>query len=292
MTRSRPLDWRFLLAVLLGPSGCALSDGDPFGIAEVELGVHLEIPEDRRLEDGRFKTSSGYQVRIDQWVVVLDELSLEISGATETVSFDPANPPPGYSLCHNGHCHADDGRLVDYEDIVAELAGGAGAGKVQVEQALSTSPIEVSANATPVALGACEDGCALARGELSACELGLRELSVRARIFDGVAAERARLPGEGLRVILDDEDGFQIRHALNARIDVHEPLVTHLSVELHPSVRLFDGIDWASYTSSTSTTTLELERHPALEAQVHDNLERFTELFVETSRSDETKEER
>ncbi|MCB9762153.1 MAG: hypothetical protein H6739_20305 [Alphaproteobacteria bacterium] len=50
-------------------------------------------------------------------------LSLQsISGAGST--FDPADPPEGYGLCHSGHCHRDDGALVDYVDIQAELAGG------------------------------------------------------------------------------------------------------------------------------------------------------------------------
>ncbi len=37
------------------------------------------------------------------------------------VVFDPANPPPGWKLCHRNHCHNEDGRVASYQQVMAEI---------------------------------------------------------------------------------------------------------------------------------------------------------------------------
>lgn len=113
-----------LLPLLLG---CAWDAGHGFGTVEAAtLEGHFE-PGPARAIDGGFLTDLGYRITLDELAVETEELgldSLASSGGGET--FDPAHPPPGYTLCHGGHCHAEDGSLVSYAEIEAELSGGGG----------------------------------------------------------------------------------------------------------------------------------------------------------------------
>lgn len=91
-----------LLPALL--AGCVWGPGEPFvELVQVDLQVEVDGDADARVTGARLLLQS-------------------LQGG---VSFDPADPPEGYSLCHNGHCHKDDGTLPTYEQIEAELAGDA-----------------------------------------------------------------------------------------------------------------------------------------------------------------------
>ncbi len=110
---------------LLLVAGCTLEPGTGFStLTDLSLSLALEPGEARDLGDQTVLTDQGYRVRVDSLVLDVDRVALvELVGGTS--AFDPANPPEGYSLCHGGHCHHDDGRLVDYAEIEAELAGDA-----------------------------------------------------------------------------------------------------------------------------------------------------------------------
>jgi len=84
--------------------GCVWGPGEPFvELVQVELQVEVD--------GGGAAAARGAR--------------LALQALEGGVSFDPADPPEGYGLCHNGHCHKDDGTLPTYEQIEAELAGDA-----------------------------------------------------------------------------------------------------------------------------------------------------------------------
>lgn len=113
-------------------AGCAFSDGEPFAVVTARLEASAPVPEDRALEDGWQRLASDYQVRLEAVELEAGAFELvELGGGG--IGFDPANPPPGYSLCHNGHCHSDEGGLVSYEEIAAELAGSGGEERVVMQ---------------------------------------------------------------------------------------------------------------------------------------------------------------
>src|SRR5688572_4227131 len=124
--RSRP--HRLVLLLGIGTLACTFEDGHGFSTVDrASLEARLEPGVARDLGNHTVLTDVGYQVHLDSATLEVDEVALEElvgGGASGGTSFDPANPPPGYSLCHGGHCHADDGRLVEYAEIEAELAGG------------------------------------------------------------------------------------------------------------------------------------------------------------------------
>lgn len=110
-----------LLVVLtaITASSCTLEPGSPWGWIDADL--HISPLED-----------SG-DVTVVDYTVHFDNLQLRAPGSQGTgmTDFDPSDPPPGFTLCHQGHCHTDDGRIVTYEEIEAG-AGPGGDGPVNI----------------------------------------------------------------------------------------------------------------------------------------------------------------
>jgi hypothetical protein len=162
-------------------TSCALEPGQGFATLEratVELA--FEPGKARDLGEDGFLTDRSYRVRLEHASVHVDSLSLEeITGGTGG-TFDPANPPPGFSLCHGGHCHADDGRLVSYAEVEAELSGGASAFR-----AVATTSLEARADLlTPTPLQALvfEPSRELPRSDLRRLVLALGALELEGTI--------------------------------------------------------------------------------------------------------------
>lgn len=110
--------------IALQLAGCALTAGAPWvELAGGTFAARFE-PGARAVGDGEVVTDTAARFRLDVFEIEVTAVDLEELQGAGGVEFDPANPPEGYSLCHGGHCHAADGALVDYSEIVAELAGG------------------------------------------------------------------------------------------------------------------------------------------------------------------------
>lgn len=170
-------------------AGCAAGDGVPWGTWSPELQVQ-HAAEARVTESGALTTVERLEVRVDTLSIGLGALALTTGGAAGGV-FDPAAPPEGYGLCHAGHCHHDDGRLVPYEEIAAELSDGAPAAPAAVAVVDLTVPLAEASAAVPIA--SCPNACALPRGATSAITLELTEFSFDVRVSD---PELGRFDGE------------------------------------------------------------------------------------------------
>lgn len=106
------------LLVFAGLVGCTFADGSPWGRVDGRMQA-------RSLER---TGASPEDIEIDRAVlkaeVVAESVTTQSGGSGG--SFDPSNPPSGYSLCHNGHCHSDEGELVPYEKVRAEMNASGG----------------------------------------------------------------------------------------------------------------------------------------------------------------------
>ena len=193
MMRSRFSPAAALLPLLL--AGCAADPGLPWGEVEATIEARLAVPSDRLRPQG-LATASGYVVELTSLAVTTASVRFTVEPPGADSSFDPANPPEGFSLCHNGHCHAADGSLVDY-DIVALSAGGAGRSTRLVPAEAQLQPPLPSGQAAtaPLSLGCADDLCRYDRGELSSIALRLADLRMAGRIFDGGSG--GSLPTEG-----------------------------------------------------------------------------------------------
>ncbi len=215
---------------------CTIGPGHGFGELEpVLFSAGLEPGAARDLGNGEILTRQGYAVRLDSFVVELGALELlELQGASGGATFDPANPPPGYGLCHGGHCHAADGSLVAYADIQAEMAGG----NASFVPIVSLSPpaevdLVVGASAT-----LSPDDPVLPAASLSMLKLQSRSLSLSGE----VRREPADDFSTRFEVDLPMTDGF--RAGMELELARGEDPVVTLAVTLAPDGTLFDDLDF------------------------------------------------
>jgi hypothetical protein len=172
------------LAGALAFAGCATGPGHGFGeITEVTLDLGFTPGEARDLGDGGFLTDLGYRVHLDRFEVGLTELRLEqLPGAGGGLAFDPADPPAGYTLCHNGHCHAEDGSLHSYEEVEAEATSGAASWTPVVAYDLDRE-VDLLGDGLET-LPDCEQDCALPQVHVQRVSLDVRSVSLQATIHD------------------------------------------------------------------------------------------------------------
>ncbi|MFN7143193.1 MAG: hypothetical protein ACK4YP_05410 [Myxococcota bacterium] len=231
-----------MLLLLLG---CATGPGAGFGeIATAELSAAFAPGEARDLGGGEVLTQDGYAVRVDRFVLTFDDLALlALSGGASGEAFDPADPPEGYTLCHNGECHREDGAIVPYAEVEAELAGG--------EATLApvvTLPVDADADLLTGATFPLDTSAAalLPAANLSSLQLGVTHL-----VLEGAVR---RQPDDGWTAPLGLD--LAVDAALSAPLVLpldrdHDPVLA-LDVAVAPDGSLFDGIDFAALVEETA----------------------------------------
>lgn len=267
----RSLSKRLGVAAMLAWSlgGCTFDDGQPWGQAELNLTVNAQP----RLDDqGRWLTPRDYAIKVEQLRLELGALRLSMRPAGGVTTFDPASPPSGYSLCHNGHCHADDGRLVDYEDIEIELAQAAGGGAALGQQRVINDWWSLERAQAPLALEPCPDGCPLPYGELGTLAVDVRQVELKLRVYDVRQGQNARLPEGGVEVVATVPLNASISTLLSGEVGKADPGLLRFKSALLLSGKLFDSIDFAAYP--------ELIAQPELAHDLSQNKE-FTQALTE-----------
>ncbi len=220
-------------AIAVLASGCAFDDGESWANATFELQTEFDAA--GRLREGRFQTSKDYEVELDSLFVTVGAMSLN-AGAESAANFDPANPPEGYSLCHNGHCHADDGRLVDYADIQAELGGTTG---IEVTAVFGD---DLSPRDAQKAVGACPGDCEIPRGAITTASVVVRSVRLTGTAYD--TRDNPRVPESGVPFDLDIPVESTLVVPLDETVgkDLNGPLVA--AGKLTISARLLDALDF------------------------------------------------
>lgn len=252
------------LAAALAPAACTFEDGRGWATLRATAAAELTVDEahapDAAAEEAgaTFVTDQGYPVQVTELTarVVAVELLETASGAGsggEAAPFDPASPPPGYTLCHAGHCHATDGRLVSYEDIEAELAGGGGAsGPVAVATLAADGDPQLALDAAAVPLGPWETDSV----SLSAAALGVRAVRLSGRVtLDGEAVP--------LEVTLADDADLALRGAVTERLgqDGVSEATLHFVVALPAS--WLDGVRFPNLERSDGVIRVGAGHNPA-----------------------------
>jgi len=272
-------------APLLG--GCALSAGDSFAEVSATLEARLAPAPDRDLGGGWQRLNTDFAVRFARAELTLERVELQDLGAGgESLGFDPASPPPGYGLCHNGHCHRDDGVLVSYEDIAAELAGG-GASAARTLVALPVGPTDLLAPA-PRALP-CDPSCGLPRAHL-----GRARLTPARLVLEGAARderEPARFPGEvpftlDLLLLADGTGVLHLDVPLDAPADRDAPPGIDLALTLTTTARLLDGVPLDALGAAAGLIDLDAPAGEAARNEIRLNLAE-SELSAEVTRHDD-----
>jgi len=231
--------------------GCAFSPGDPWGRLDATLVLSTAPMAARQDASGSLATALDYRVRLDRIEVQGGELEVRGTsgeGTTSTTTFDPAHPPEGYTLCHGGHCHTTDGRLVPYEEVT-----GASGGPTEVPwQAIPWKEEAVGvpvAGSTEVVLEACPDDCPLPEGTLSGVQVALEGITLEGRVFDARTGEARRLPDAGWPFRGSLEAAVRVSGRLSTEVGPGHPLRVALHVTLSLPPNLLDGVDFAGLPS-------------------------------------------
>jgi len=274
----------YLIAACL-LAGCTFEPGQWFATLRPNLtAAYLSRP-DREAGQGWQKLSNDYQVKISDVRAGLGELGLLASSAGGGGGkFNPAKPPPGYSLCHNGHCHHQSGRLVPYAEIEAELAGG-GAGLRTVVSFPVEGVLELLRPAErPLP---CKPSCNLDRLTIVRATVPLTSLA-----FEGVVRDARNPPRLAAEVpfrwqLRAQGDGGPPGPSLDAELNLpadheHPPLVT-LQFRFQLAASLFDGVEFGALAASSGA--LELSGNPAAEERLLQNLREGPSLTATVSRN-------
>jgi hypothetical protein len=271
------------LVVFAGPTACTFEPGRSFGSMRPSLTGRYELRGDRDAGGGWQKLSNDYEVRVDRARLTLEPIQLLAAAAGATVRFDPARPPPGYGLCHNGHCHAADGRLVPYAEIEAELAGGAGGGGLAIALTL---PVEGALDLLASDRRAldCRPGCNVDRTRIRRAVAPLSGLLLEGTVRDGRQPPRLTERPFHLQLGGGGTDGgapaqpIPLEVALDIPIDQRHPPAVTLGLAVALGADLLDGIDFAALPAPAGTVDLA-----AAEARLRTNLSEgsFLEASVE-----------
>ncbi|QRN93967.1 hypothetical protein JRI60_33080 [Archangium violaceum] len=224
--------------------GCAWEPGQGFAVVQPSVRVAYEPLADRATSDGYQRLSSDYQVRVDMAMMRLSGIELLASAGGASGAFDPSNPPPGYSLCHGGHCHRDDGALIPYEQISAEMGGGGGSRTVVTLPV--TEPLDLLSPEKRTV--SCSPRCALPETQVSQGRWGVESLRLEGSVRDGrvppriADARRFRVdfaPGEE-----SDAPVAILTGELDLPSDRSTPPEAKLDLDLKLTAALFDPLDW------------------------------------------------
>ena len=224
-----------LLSPLLLLAGCAAGPGEPFAVLSARVRAALDKPPGRDAGDGFQRLSNDYQVKFTSLHLDVRALELVDLGSAAALAFDPANPPAGYGLCHNGHCHRDDGALVDYAVISAEVSGGTGPAVVA---SLPLTALDVLAGEDR-ALD-CGGACELPAGTLGQVRLQLRGVTAEGLVRDGRVP--ARIPELPFRLEASLPEGSELSTAADIEVSRHASPRLSLTLDVGLGPRLLDGV--------------------------------------------------
>jgi len=239
------------LSVSLLLSACALGPGRPFAILEPTFTASLEVPEGREAEDGWQRLDTSYQVKFTTLEVTLAPLELQDSGSSGPITFDPGNPPPGYTVCHNGHCDREDGALVPYAEVQAELNAGAGGPRTLVSLPVGTVDALAGASVSPP----CEPSCDLPFTELTSIRAPVLRVRMSGLLRDGAVPARIAETAWTLETGLAATP-VTLAGELSLEASNEQPLYARAEVQLALSGRLWDGIEVSALDAGGGTLDL------------------------------------
>lgn len=267
MTRlrlARSLSRATLALLVLASSGCAMRPGTGFAtLTGGRIAVAKVLGASRIDEAGRWKTNNSHQLRLDggKLGIELRDVALQAPGAAPPgggsgVAFDPAKPPPGYTLCHGNDCHRTDGSIVSYDEVRAELAGGGAAAPPKTVAALTpAAPFEAPLTMAAVwHLPGCTPHCFLPQGALSRAVVTVRRITATGTVFPPRGGEPRAWT---LDMVLD---GTTFAADVAADVSASGPAGLALTGTLTVTEKLFDGVPWERLLTSTGPVDLDADK--------------------------------
>ncbi|MEY3013074.1 MAG: hypothetical protein RIT45_1809 [Pseudomonadota bacterium] len=261
------------LALSCAAAGCVDSAGRGWGEVAVELTAALDLSADRLDAAGRWRSAHGYA--LGEFSVHLRPTIVRFGAATgASLPFDPASPPPGYSLCHGGHCHADDGSLPSYAEVAAKLAGVDEVAAALTSRALASAALDAPVAVSPVALERCnvDAPCAVEPDGLASGSVRIETIRLRGRLFGATPETRARLGAAGLPLDVSVPVDVEIVSPAQVPVGRHAPFRQRLTLTLRVGGALLDTLPlerWAGATPSDAPREAADDVQAAAAATIH-----------------------
>lgn len=238
------------VAVALG--ACTADPGEPWARLDATLIARWADRPERAVDGAWVKLNTLYEARVTTLRLTVDRILLSsIDGAAGMAPFDPARPPPGYSLCHNGHCHAADGRIVSYADIQAEASGG----RAVEQTVVSLLGSEIDLLSPNVFALPCDPRCALPATRIQRARARVTHLSIAGVVREGRTP--SRLAGEWPwrwegSIAVDGAEPVVLDTAVDLPADRHHPPRIALALMLEVDATLLDGVEWSDVAGSAA----------------------------------------
>lgn len=241
-------------ALALSTPGCAWNEGRGFATLE-ETRVSARVQQEPASALAEITTDLGYVVRLASAELYVEDVVLEqVAAGGGDAHFDPAHPPEGYSLCHSGHCHSEDGRLVAYEEIEQEAAS-AGETYAPVASIPVYSGLDLLAGATR-RVRQVQPSDELPRAELQRVTLHAGALQLRGSVQSGPGGES--LP-QALPLVVDLELRIPLRAAVHVDIDRDSPAHVRAVVEVTVARALLDELDFVRLAQAGTVSLSDVE---------------------------------
>jgi hypothetical protein len=214
-------------------SACSPAPGRWFlSLEAVGTARYVEVA-DRAVAPGWQKLSNDWQLHLTRGSLAVTKVEL-LSLPEAAAAFDPADPPPGYGPCHNGHCHAPDGRLVPYDEVAAATSGTAPA----LALTLAGATWDLLA---PVTLPlACADDCHMGHGRIDRARVSFGRLALSGEVRPDPTSE-----GRPFDLVLEGQLP-PLTAPLDLPADNQHPPRAALTLALEPGAHLLDSVDWTA----------------------------------------------
>lgn len=247
----------------LNAQGCAWSEGSGFAtLSETEVSARIE--RDGASAPAELTTDLGYVVQLESAELYVEDVLFEQGEAgREDAHFDPAHPPEGYSLCHAGHCHNEDGRLVAYAEIEGESGGGGAHATVVSIPVFSRLDL---LRGGVLRVREASPSRELPLVELQRITLHAGSLHLRGSVRAGPGGQT--LPAS-LSLLVDLELGAPVHASVHVDIDRDTPADVHAVVDAVVPRTLLDGVDFAGLAEEGAVSLSDVESteaEPVLDA--------------------------
>ena len=248
-----------LLVLGLGCFGCTFSDGSGWTTLTANLSGAFVVGDEHAHANASFTTDNGYDISVEEMHISVGDVRImgatSPSNPTGVTEFDPANPPPGYTLCHGGHCHSADGSLVSYEELEAGLASGELSSRARDQKARMAVDGRLDLfSHTPLSTVSAELGAMDVEG--FALEIYAFSMRGTVDIANGLEIRTVELV---VTVELDQPLVLETDLRLTINRDSQEAIVVDL--ELLVSQTLFDGVVYDNLAIDGETITISANRN-------------------------------
>jgi len=258
----RRLSWLPLGVFLALLPSCDLGPGH--GWTRVESDVNLIWNALGRIQPGgELKTSGSELLQFDSVQVTIANVAFETVAGNANSNFDPSNPPEGYTLCHNGHCHNTNDELISYDTIRLEM-GEESPSSNWVTQAINeTVQPETSKeqHLTKLHPGKCDDPrstCEIGPNDLRAVRLTIESVKITGNWSDDAH------PDSQNWFDIETSEKIPLTGYFPIQLGADGPRNLSLSVQLELGPRIWDTIQWENLASEGPKELTNAIKHHAL----------------------------